>query len=906
MTENIQSISYLRRWISSLINISRIVMLIMAITGILVTPLMSISKLNSLVPLYQLIIAVLSIVFVFLFFKFNSLWKKARDIAFLMKVKIYNRYRPYTIPLTRKKIALSSRTLINRVFLSVDLTFRSDQLEVIQKISNKISNNNDSIFIIEGVSGSGKTVASIILIDKLLRGEKPKLFLESILFYDFASTHKAENAFLKAYEENSLRDSFVIIDNFHRIGSDSIRDFSNALSHVTEDPWKFLLIISQPREFIALCPGYNFEAFNRVKNKNNLFTLKSPSKLETKSIMEHYDYKEKHNAVSKYLDSLYIQDDDPIRWIVHINMLNVGKFNYKIVREIETLISNQINKYSIDPRVVSVVAMICALSIHRGTFTESELNQATHELVRQKTIPLFERIRLKLIFKKLCRMGFVLESVLQNKIYSFHQILAEHLKDKTYENTKFNESFSIICNTLIKNEKENGNVLLTWLYQVELLKVNDIRESFGMAMTTGAYMTMLKALERNAETIGMRGFEIEYEQGLLCERVGRFEKAREHLKLFIENDFIDKNLIAKAKISLIEAEHGSSATIELNSIINDNAIDSLIILEAKYWLIHMQAHQGIFHIDQLNEIRALLELKWRSSNYYDFHELLHFTRRVLFDCVRFHYLIGSCQKEYIYSLEHSELASNLELHHALYSAYKEKFFYAHYIHYDLLFMIALLEKIPDDIDEKIASIINSNNVIFNLIDKAIFHYNEAITQFSAFGDKTAEYIKARVLELNIARGDVDVNSIKIKLLQYSKFINDCGVNDLQPYPHVYEFKFNITKSYEVMCSGSYIDDFSLYFDQAKKELNIARNMFYNTNNHYGVVMCDMYNSFLYGIEKRDTEAIKTRLISVSYEARKNNYMRINKAIENIIHDENKVVSWVYFMNLVKFFPFVHQ
>jgi hypothetical protein len=824
--------------------------------------------------------------------------------AFLAKRYFYRRLRAQTPLGGRAIVTPLAGAVISEHFTSIRFN-RRDQAAVADRLVQAIKAGTKLAFI-EGVSGAGKTAAALITVDKLLTSGDAEIsdIARRVLYYDLAASPDSIKSFIDKCNSGLLHDACVIVDNFHRIEPERLEAFSETIE--TGLPQcRVLLVLTQPLQFVTLSPSANIDAFNIAEKSGAWLTLVPPQSLEIHRIFPNSAC---CDSISDALDNLGVPRDDAFRWVAHASLERVFQFaRHEGEQALLDLIGAKLSPDSERSRLLlRLIAAISALSIHRGVFSAEDLDAAFGALAPSGWQLNGARQRLRAEFQRLRRNGFILEAVGRRRIFVFHQTLAEHFKDHFIAEETFREAFEAVGVVLKTRAWVRDVPLMAWLYAIELNDAAGAHRSFASALCSGAYAMMRRALLRNMYEPAIS--TLTYEQGVLAEKVGEWTEARSALRNFVSTVEGDDNARAKAIIALIEAEHGPNSRSELREIANSTAVSHFLRLSARYWVLHLDAHEGAFDAAGLDDVLNALEKSradLASAHGYDF---LHLARRVFFDRVRYHYLIGNCSGRVISELDQRPMSAFLATHHVAFNAYREKFILGHSIHYDYVFQLGVLGIRPA-IDNAILPS-DAGSDIESMISAAIGYYESSMARFSVFGDKTKEYIKPRLLEVKMMQHGADLERLLPDLNAYNIAVQESGLADLAPYPYVYLFKLHFKMAFEALLMSTYHADnavgtkfFDAEFERARASLAKADALFSVSRNVYGKAMCRMFWIAVTALEQRDFEQCRERLAALGVEAQERGYERILAVVRYL--EGNKPTAHDL-IRIVTYFPLVHQ
>lgn len=839
-------------------------------------------------------------------------WKRFADLKNTLEISIKSfiyRFARRGMPLGgAPELSSWAQLLVSESFLSISYK-RNDQVSIAEQVAFQLKQGK-RLFVIEGDSGVGKTAAAIVIIDRLMCDSDLSCHARKIYYLDLAVHGERLERLIRQANSNFLRNASLIIDNFHRIPSRCIEGF-NELVQPSRLQCKMVLVLSQPREYITLCPEHAIGPFKLAEREKTAFCISPP---EPRGIHAVFRQSVHFSGISLALNTMDIPNASPLRWLAHINLERLYQLAFDdLDRAVESVLLMRMEDIGRPENrdLLRILAVISALAIHRGAFTVRDLRLCLRTIAQQRFLFSREALRLKKYFHRLRRQGLVIEAIGQRRVYVFHQALAEHLKDCLNVFSEFTEAFKAAGEAIMQTRWVSQDPLMSWLYAVELGDDKGTSSGFSQAMFTGAYGTMRRALLRNPPDSSK--MELTYERAILAERIGDWTEARKGLASASADSEGNRNGWAWATIAAVEAEHAHDSCDRLRGVIRAWDLPSLPKLAARYWLVHMDAHRGIFDIDILWQLADELESNKEEFCKTNKFEFVHISRRILFDCARFMYLTGDSDTGKLHDLFQRPLALFLQDNHPCYEAYRQKFFIAHSLHYQYLYEIGLLKKDPA-VDKELLrelhlspfSDINKDRIAVAAIDT----YQSAMERFAVFGDKTAEYIRPRLLEVQLTQEDVDLDRIFISITKYTAFITLAGIADMRPYPHIYLFKYYMRKARKMLTEVNaalnphgHCDAFDTAFRRAEDALREAKAAFEAVENYYGTAMCRLFEAILMLFDVDTHEQARSLLIDLSNDAKRMKYRRIEE-VAAIMKSPNLAPHDLY--TAIAYFPFVHQ
>lgn len=899
MVNSILGLSFLRWLVDKCANQMGLALLVLFAGVSVSTAVFRVFRSNMAIDLWLVAAAIVLCVGT-LILKWDSLAETAQSRIHGLRFYLYRRCRG-GMPLGgATRVGTMATWVISPHFTSIGIR-RDDQSVVAEKIVAALKTGT-KLFAIEGASGVGKTAASIILLDRIIVDTTVRDVARNVRYCDLSASPQSIDDLLTLGESGWLEDTSLIIDNFHRIAAGSMRRFNDFLRG-GEPLCRMVLLLAQPREFFTLAPSANIGALKIAEKQGTLYKLASPRPRDIQSAFSGARY---HDRIATQLDAMGIAADAPVRWVAHANLQRVWQMalheQAESIRDVLLAPHARVGSPDGHRGLLRLIAAISALSLHRGIFTAGDLKRCLRSFVKRQWFFSLELWRLYREFEQLRRAGFILKAINRRGVFVFHEAMAEHFKDRLHGSTAFWEAFKKAGTVVRTLDWVRNNPLMTWLFAVELRDERSAQIDFPDAMLSGAFGVMRKTLQRNPK----EGLEmaLKYERGLLAERVGAWGEAREALAGAVHSSDANTDAKARATIAQVEAEHGPHSGAMIAVIASNPAVSDLVRLSARYWQIHLAAHEGRFDINGLAEILSALEDNRASLEAGNKYEYLHLARRAYFDTARFHYLVGTCDGKFIAAHSERNIARYLSLNLATFDPYCDKFLRAHLIHYDCIFSLKVLGRKLSSADEAVIDPKLLDN-LEEMIRVAIRYYRSSADLFSVFGDKTAKYITPRILELELMSVDADPDQLKPKLNEYKSNIDATGLLELAPYPDVYYFKFHV-RQHQLSMARAGLEGAQDFFEKVvdveltRAEIALSRALsgFIKCGNSYGECMCHMFAAMLSFL--KDAQGAASSRSNVRSEAERLGYVRIVNALTpEKLHPKD-----VY--NTITYFPFVHQ
>lgn len=798
--------------------------------------------------------------------------------------------------------------LLIRVPIRFERLSHRSQDEIISAIVNRLSEVNPkrTIFFIEGRSGSGKTTLVPCILATLMRHSALARYSDRVFYYDFGESLDQQQRFLREYPSTRVEEGIIIIDNFHQISPSLLRDFTRYVVDCHAGcSEQCLLLLSQPlREVVG---GLRSE-LRVVAAARSLGTCFHLCHIPVDSLVAHVPI-----GLQQELRRLAGSLRTPGCSVVNLHYLRLlrlsqGRDSQTIERLLtaeRTVLERGAPGHSRTERdILFLLAVIVALSLHRGLFSRQELRRACFYCMDGSTVRKWARYaRLRRSFRRLLRSGFMLQAIVPGRVVVFHEALANFYRDRFAQTPEFTTVLGRVLSRLLRGALESEDYLLAWLYAVDIGDIEAMTRSFPQALLRGNFGTMLKHV-RTVTDLGPSA--IAYQLGVLSEKVGNFDDSRTHLRAVLRGGQ-DRDLAQKARIQLIEAEHGSDSMAQLEEIRRSDS-SALVRLLTSYWICHLRCHDGVFDLPAIADIADTLADEFSVFLGEDSYTSVHLARRVYFDMLRFYYLSGAGDQVGFSELKSHRLRHLLSTVHPQYPALVHKFIYAHHLHYDLLSLAGIYRQQASTAESETAAlraqVLSDPEEIAEL---ALQHYRTAVREFETFGDKTADYVRGRIVEVQLAQRACDFGTIERGLHRYTGFIEGSGFTDMLGYAYVYWFKFFFLKGLHGILTEPdrpSVGPFDETMVRAGEFLERAKNVHQRLGNGYGEARCSLLQCLFDFLRNKDRLEFFSRLEQLRRTAFAHGYLREAGLVAHLLSSEDLSVSKL--VEVVKYYPTVHQ
>jgi energy-coupling factor transporter ATP-binding protein EcfA2 len=790
----------------------------------------------------------------------------------------------------------------NSVFKNPNILNNTTQEEVFEEINNNLLNEKNCIYLISGKSGSGKTNLALQLLGSINSNELLYIpYSHKTTYCNITTKASTQKNIIDFLKKNTFKNHFLIIDNLHNFTKENLNIFSLLVAgNNRSDFFATLLILTHQIKEVSL----------DFKNNITDAVIKNIEPLQLSNIEESESQLYAKSEFLKNLDEFLVSDKYKNNAILNLNYIR--SFNQtensskKFISKVHQLLINKNH----DEKLLKLLGVISAISISGGVFTKKDFLRAIKFDIKSNflTWPYY-LIMHNYYLRSFIKSGLIAEVRLNDKFYIFHEKAAKFYKDKYEEcdsyaisfNNGLDYKFSLMSNKDYVSKFEN---------EIEHIDFNTpLKSNFELAVLDSNYQNLLNNIERVSKSN-----ELLYEKSLLNEKVGNLKDAQKLLNTCIkENPDIEQY-----QINLIETEHDSNNEKHdkyLSSLEKlKNSENKIIKIQAEYWKEHIKMHKGIFSSNYkiygklIKNLKDNEDILLEVSPYY----YRHILRRIYFDAYRSFYLEGSLDYDKYEALSNTLKFSekHLKKNGNEFYAYQNKFVYAHYIHYDVLFECGIFDTMPKKYNEKLR--IFKNDCQCNtkyLINKALEFYQISNDKFSVSNDKTIKYVELRIKELELAKiisnpNEDDLNNLSSIKNHYNNYLNNyakkSGFIEFEAYSYEY-----LAKCYYAYGFLSYQKSKDDYTNNIKVNLLKAEGIYKKLNNQYGEFRCrflfmlmiikNNFNSSSINVEYSQENLLKLAIDK--------NYLREVRLLKYILSNEISPQDWNKF---IAFYPLVLQ
>jgi hypothetical protein len=750
-------------------------------------------------------------------------------------------------------------------------------------------------WFLEGKSGTGKTRTGLLLVQALIRDLKLLEFGSRSYLYDFGESESAQDAFVTWLGRPRHEQAVVVVDDFQRVRPDVLRDVTHRLVYDPNPlPERLILFLTRPPDAWNLSPGSEVRLVSEAKTATRHLELVGPPAESVARSLHEFD-----PTASQLVWDL---QDDPIASAPQLHLAQVIARNRATPPEVAAilrLLAGDVD-YTTPRNLVRVLAVVTALSMHRGTFSSRAFRRAVRAASDDATrrTAAAESVRLRLTLRRLRRIGLISRTHRPGTRYVFHEAIAKLCIDRLSMLPAFQIPFTVAARSRLRDLASPRDALTRWLAAVEIGAQDVAEASFDAAVANGPYTRMLRCLRRACARYPLSA-ALRLQLAILLDRTGDFAASREEFteELVRRLDPLSE-LSAVFTATRLEASHDPASIAGLE-LLRDHP-DRLVAIVGEYWRLHLAAHQGSFASEKLLELatEALGLLKSRES-----HWLNYSLGRMHFDSLRHYYLAGGAPASAVDAPERRALGTYLRPRLATYDAFDFLYTKAHFVGHVLLPQVAiffepvtrqqaaLADVRPEDVD-----------TVGHLVETAQRLYRRAQDEFWQYGDREAAYLEADILNTAMIDDSRDLDALTDKLHDYQRFITETGFKDLASYPHLYFVRWHVLRRYRALRGGaSDLRTIDEELDAARWHLRRIVELDTEVHNEYGLMRAKVLEVLLlWLLEPPRAEELKG--LSANMAAR--GYGREERLLAHLAG--RGPLPILELERIFRFYPFVHQ
>ncbi len=747
-------------------------------------------------------------------------------------------------------------------------------------------------WFIEGAPGSGKTRAALQVVQNLARDHRLFELAGRCHIYDFADSAKVQDRLLHRIGSPAHDGAIVLVDNFQLVRTRALQKLTARLVSPRSHSERLLVFLARPGEAWSLGSGSDARLMSVAKAKSCYRKLSGPS---PETVADRvFDVDRCGAQLIRKLQQDYVAS------ATQLLLAQVIARNGMVPPEVRdmVLLLSEAEDASPSPQFVEQLAVMSALAVHRGSFSRRDLHWAFRAARRDRGGGLLDAIRMRRAFRRLYRIGLVPKLHLDGTRYLFHETIAELCIDRLSSRPLFHQPFVAVGRMRLQRVRAEHQTLDAWLVGAEIEDQGTVEQGFDGALSQGSYGRMARCLQR-ADKRYVLNAPTRLQLAILLDRTGDFKASREQYTDDLADALVGSNELAAVLVtSRLEASHDEVSVRALQALRTSS--DRLTALVGEYWDLHIAAHTGTFDaprlLDLASETLALVD--GRASQW-----TTHSLARMHFDSLRHHYLAGGQPTDAIDSPRRHALNDYLRTRLPTYEAFHALYGRAHLVGHVLLPQLAIYKRPVSEADASLAKIDRAEaEAPGSLAQIALGLYRDARDEFWQYGDREARYLHADVLNATMFQDDVDLDSLVVDLYSYKSFIEEAGFESLASYPHLYFFRWNVLKYYDVLLRGngdSRASDELLA--SAGREVERIAELDAAVSNDYGVLRAELLGLLLAAIREPldlgEVRALEARMAKRGYGSEQ----RLLRQLA-----ERESLTSAELRAILRFFPFVQQ
>jgi tetratricopeptide (TPR) repeat protein len=771
-----------------------------------------------------------------------------------------------------------------------------DQDGVLKALSNAcIDQQPGQFWFIEGESGTGKTRAALRLVHRLVRD--PELFeLGGRCFlYDFSYSEAIQNELARQLGTSRHDDAVLLVDNFQLVNPRLLKTLTKRFVR-DSDAASERLVVFLARESAAwnLSPGQDVRLLAEAKAGKRHRELKGPGSVELATEVSDFD--------DDAPDLIRALEVEGLASAAQLHLAQVIARNRRLPPEVVDtahLLAGDASEAT--PENTRILALLAAVSMHRGAFSRRSLRRAMQVVAREsKGQGSVVTLRLALAFRKFQKVGLVPKIHVDTTRFIFHEDIARQCIDQLWGDHTFMPIFLSVGIARLGRLDGDRNAMRAWLVAVEVGDQEALASKFDAALLTGSYQRMRACLERARDRYPFDDSTL-LQLGILLDRAGRFSESRALFEEGIELDErSSKDLAVILAASRLEARHQDDCEADLAVLVSHP--DPFVAIVGEYWQLHISAHLGAFEPWHLLRLAAA---GFESLDGGAGHWRLYSLGRIYFDALRHLYLSGVTDAAAYVSPEYQKLCKRLSEQLPTYEALRILYTEAHLVGHIFLPRVAIFgERIPDG-DAAHAGLEREDvETVESLVSATQRLYHQAREEFGFYGDREESYLMAEALNARLIERGADLAALDDALDEYEEFIVDGSQTMLSSYPHFYRFRREIIQYFELVLDPEPDPDgSSAHLHNASGHLDHVLKLDRAVGNRFGELRAELLTLLLRCVET-GRALDDTQLVELERRAASGGYGFEQRLLRHLV--ARNPLSPLELAEIFRFYPFVNQ
>jgi hypothetical protein len=778
------------------------------------------------------------------------------------------------------------------------------QTEVVSDLARACGERDSGRFwFVEGRGGSGKTRTALRLVQALIRDTQLFEYGCRCYLYDLSRYPSVQTELVRKLRRGRLAQAVVMVDNFHLVAATELQELTDLLVDRRESrPARLLVFFTRPGDAWNLGPGTDIRLLSEAKAAGCYVKLGGPQARVVEDGISKIDERASELVASLRKNGTASAAQLHLAQVIARN----GSVPPDVLATIHLVLGTK-GESEPSAHLVALLAVLAGLSVHRGSFSRSELRKAIR-LVAQEVgdaKPL-GTLQLRASFRRLRRVGLVARVNSESPRYLFHEELAELCIDQLAHSLAlaaplretFESSLRVVAGKRLEALLAPGCAVEAWLVATEMGDQDELADRFEAALADGAMKRMLPCLRRAEKRYALTPSQ-RLQLAILLDRTGEFAESRvvfadDRLHEVAPSD--DLALLLAA--SRVESNHPSGHERDLQVLLNHR--DPLVNLIGEYWGLHVDTHRGRFPADAMLGVAAeALPMVEARGTFWQIHSL----GRMQFDSLRAFYLSGRRDFKRLESATRRPIDAYLRKKLPNYEGMHLLYRHAHLIGHLLLPRLALLDQTVDVDAAAFAGLeLGRPATVEDLAKAALYYYRRAQDEFWQVGDRESSYLKADVLNAKMIQVGADLPSLKSALSDYRDFIARGNFTTLNGYPHFYYFRWHVLQHYAQLAQGGGLTAGDEHLNEARRALGKMIACDRGSGNCYGVQRGKLLNVLLEGLDKPFNVSVLEKLMA---EIDQLGYGFERDLLAKLVRQEGHASSGEM-MDIFRYYPFVHQ
>ena len=724
-----------------------------------------------------------------------------------------------------------------------------NQGEFISSAIHILKDNTQSMILISGFAGRGKTTSVMLLLSAIACDrELYWMFSElqnRIIYFDSVNDKEALLDYLGHVGKPKCK--LIIIDNIQKYTISSINEImsrvNNFVMHnqTTEKKALIVFLYQETSKNEAL---YEYVRNKFFKNKNNIFELN-----QYVNFVEDNSQKYSSLQVEKFWRYINKIEDSFFRQYMK-NIFYNSKDDSIITLLLDLVLKQPSAVPSNKEKIFYVLIIAIFFGLYNGYVTKKELH-----FLWKENYSLFSLPQEELLIKYYVRNRILTPFPFIRCAYIFNEQLAREYRKILIHNSYYLEKSSMIAENMFRRCGENmpQKWLLFLLCSSNYCKYFSQRKRiyyFENTLSSYHLQYILDLVETEISILPEKRGIFRQELGIIYIYNGQWTKAKNILYPYIKNHDINKD-IWHIQLKIIETEHGGSDEnyLDMLACMESECTDPVILFQVRYWHEHISMEHGVFSLDAWKKLAQEIV---SANTLKRLREDEHFSIRIISDYERTYFLKGNIDYS-IYKSIFDKYICISEKNGRNEKPVECKLSRAYYIQYDILYQLGIWGYVKQgQIDPNIIcrpEPADSNNIMSNLLKEALDIYDFCIRKYQSEGKKKYRTLEIRRAELTLCE---DSNNYIEILNQYEKFENYADLNDIT----VFEGYCNTQKGKafalyaDYMLRNNDIGRYKEYLEKAEKYLLNAQEIYAKWGNTYGVFRAELLTILIHMMQNR--------------------------------------------------------